>query len=105
MSNHRIITPALIIFTLTSAGSVAYGMDWEVLPGLAMDIGVGANGAAWAIGSPQEASEFGYPILRWNGIDNWDRVKGAAVRIAVSPEGTPWVVNSKNTIFRWKNGD
>lgn len=70
---------------------------WEVLPGLARDIGIGANGSVWAIGVTPVAG--GYTIHRWNG-SNWDLVPGGAVRIDVDPRGNPWVVNDRGEIFR-----
>jgi peptidoglycan hydrolase-like protein with peptidoglycan-binding domain len=71
---------------------------WETLPGLARDIGVGANGAAWIIGS--NPSGAGFSIHRFNG-SGWTLVPGGAVRVAVEPSGNAWVVDSNFTIFRF----
>lgn len=74
---------------------------WRQTDGLARDIGVGANGAVWVIGTNPVPGGFG--IYRWNG-QNWDSVPGGAVRIAVDRQGAPWVVNSSNVIYRWAGG-
>ncbi|MBC8118988.1 MAG: hypothetical protein H7X75_05360, partial [Burkholderiaceae bacterium] len=71
--------------------------QWQLLPGLATDIGVGARGDAWVVGIDQV--EGGHSIYRWGGND-WQIVAGGAVRIDVDPQGIPWVVNSSNQIFR-----
>jgi hypothetical protein len=71
---------------------------WNQLPGLARDIGVGANGAVWVIGT--NAVSGGYGIYRWTG-SNWQNVPGGAVRIDVAPNGTPWVVNNAGNIYQW----
>lgn len=68
------------------------GRNWEGLPGAAFDIGVGANGAVWTIGTDNS-------IFRWTGT-SWQGVDGSAFRIAVDPSGNPWVVNSRAEIFR-----
>jgi hypothetical protein len=41
---------------------------------------------------------------KWNG-SNWTVFPGLAVRIAVGPDGNPWVTNSGNNIFRFVNGN
>ncbi|WP_027268893.1 tectonin domain-containing protein [Leptolyngbya sp. PCC 6406] len=73
---------------------------WRQMPGQAKDIGIGADGSVWVIGTGSESG--GYGIYSWNGI-NWDKVGGSAVRVAVAPDGTPWVVNSKGTIYKREN--
>ncbi|MCQ4575481.1 MAG: von Willebrand factor type A domain-containing protein [Candidatus Brocadiales bacterium] len=72
------------------------GGSWRKLPGSAHDIGVGANGAVWIIGTDE--TDGGYGIYRWNG-SGWDGVDGGGVRIAVGPAGEPWIVNSRQEIF------
>ncbi len=71
---------------------------WNTLPGNVTDVGVGANGALWAIGS--QAAPGGFTIHRWNGAA-WETIPGGAVRIAVDPKGAAWVVNSAGRIIRW----
>ena len=81
----------------TSLQTVYGGNYWESLPGLANDIGVGADGTVYIIGT--DALPGGYGIHRWNG-SNWDKIDGGGVHISVSPQGLPWMVNNANTIFR-----
>lgn len=75
--------------------------SWQRLPGLLSDIGIGANGAVWAVGV--ERVEGGHPIYRWNGRD-WDLVPGGAVRIDVDPRGNPWIVNDRGDVLRRVGG-
>jgi hypothetical protein len=74
---------------------------WERLPGLARDIGIGADGSVWVVGITQTAG--GFTLHRWNGRD-WDLMPGGAVRIDVDRHGNPWVVNDRGEIFRWTSG-
>ncbi|HLH95091.1 MAG TPA: N,N-dimethylformamidase beta subunit family domain-containing protein [Xanthobacteraceae bacterium] len=77
------------------------GPGFRLVLGFAHDIGAGADGSVWTIGS--DAQPTGYGIYHWNGA-GWDQVAGAGVRIAVDPNGNPWVVNGVNQIFRFVNG-
>jgi hypothetical protein len=68
------------------------------LPGLGKDIGVGADGSVWMIGTNPVGAASDFGVYKWNGT-NWDGVDGGGVRIAVGPDGTPWMVNSAGQIF------
>lgn len=70
---------------------------WRRMPGYAKDIGIGADGSVWVIGSNDRAG--GYGIYRFNGA-SWDRIAGSASQISVAPDGTPWVVNNDGEIYR-----
>ena len=72
------------------------GNRWRKMPGRVMDIGVGANGKVWVIGTNKESG--GYGIYRWSGR-KWVTVKGSAVRIDVDPKG-PFGTNNGNNIYR-----
>jgi hypothetical protein len=74
---------------------------WTRLPGNpARDVGIGANGTAWYIGSNKVPGGFG--IYRWNDKSKgWDDMKGGAVRIDVDPSGNAWVVNDAGAVFRY----
>lgn len=74
---------------------------WNKLPGLAKDVGVGANGTAWCIGA--NAVPGGFGIYRWQGND-WTSVSGGALRIDVDPQGNAWVVNDAGDVFRFDGG-
>src|SRR5262249_50746561 len=76
------------------------GSGWGAVPGLATDVAVstGVLPTAWAIGAKKASTEGGNEILAWNG-QQWDPIPGAATRVAVGPDGTPWVVNAKNAIY------
>jgi len=73
------------------------GKKWHQTPGGAKDIGVGANGKVWVIGTNKEGG--GYGIYRWD--NKWTKIGGSAVRIDVDPEGNAWVVNNKGNIYRY----
>jgi hypothetical protein len=68
-----------------------------MLPGAASDVGAGADGSLWVIGTTPVPGG-GFTIHKWNGT-TWDQSNGGAVRIAVSPAGIPWVINSSGNIY------
>jgi hypothetical protein len=82
---------------LLSLFSTVVFAQWELLRGLATDIGVGARGDAMAVGI--DRVEGGHSLYRWIGSD-WQIVPGGAVRIDLDPQGNPWVVNSAGQILR-----
>jgi hypothetical protein len=74
----------------------AQSVDWQQVPGAALDIGAGSDGSAWVIGSDNG-------IYHFNG-SSWDKVPGSAVKIATAPDGTAWVINSVSSIYHLVNG-
>lgn len=75
---------------------------WQRLNGSAYDIGVGANGDVWVIGTDFEPGGFG--IYNIGGTSGFS-VNGGAIRIDVDPDGNPWIINDEDNIYRWINGD
>jgi hypothetical protein len=67
-------------------------------PGSANEVGAGASGSVWIVGTNPVAGGFG--IWHWTGT-TWAAVPGGAVRIAVDPSGRPWVVTSLHQIYHW----
>ena len=89
----------LVLMLLILFPGHAFGNSWEreQLLGTAKDIGIGANGSAWIIGTNPVSG--GYGIYRWDG-KNWEGVDGGAVRIDVDPQGNPWIVKANGNISR-----
>ena len=65
--------------------------------GCARDIAIGGTGAVLAVGCDGDAN--GHFIYRKEQF-NWQRLNGNGERIAVNPDGTPWVVNQNNQLLR-----
>jgi hypothetical protein len=87
--------------TLDTDDDVGISTLWDTyrqLPGGATDIGAGADGSVWIIGT--SATSGGFNIFKFNG-NGWDMdyLDGGAVRIAVGPTGVPFIINSSNQIF------
>jgi hypothetical protein len=73
-------------------------VTWARTDGAARDVGIGADGSVWVIGTNPVPG--GYAI--WRRVNNaWVNVPGGAERIAVDPQGNAWVVNNSQTIFRF----
>jgi Tectonin domain len=68
------------------------------LPGLGTDISVGADGSVWLLGTNHVGGAGDFGVFKWNGT-NWDGIGGGGVRIAVGPDGQPWLVNAAGQIF------
>ena len=75
--------------------------DWGQLHGYAYDIGVGANGSVWVIGTDPQPG--GYGIYNIDGYGGF-ALHGGALRIDVDPFGRPWVVNFDHEIYRLVDG-
>ena len=91
----------LLRSTNTAGGKIFQHVNdgWLLRPGLGNDL-ASSNGHHWLIGA--NAVHGGYGIYQWNGND-WDAIDGGAVGIAVSPSGTPWVINNEDYIYRREN--
>ena len=55
-----------------------------------------------SIAAPQGSQADG-TLYRWTG-GQWVQEDGFGTRLAVAPDGTPWVVNGRNEIYRRVNG-
>ena len=88
----------LVLMLLILLPGHVFGSSWEQLPGTAKDIGIGANGSVWIVGTNPVIG--GYGIYRWDG-ENWGGFSDdGAVRIDVDPQGNPWIVNDNGKIYR-----
>ncbi|WP_157619790.1 tectonin domain-containing protein [Skermanella stibiiresistens] len=80
------------------------GSAFQQIPGAAKDIGAGSQHDVWVIGV-QPIPPYGDAVFRWTGATTgnpWQQIPGAAgTRIAVDDQGTAWLVNAQNNIFRW----
>jgi len=68
------------------------------LKGPASDVGAGGT-AIWKLDT--QKTNGGFAIHRLNAQNGWDKMPGAAVRLAVDPMGAAWVINSKNILYHW----
>jgi hypothetical protein len=94
-----LIVLGLAVCAEASAQTTSQQPTWTPLSAKGTDVGVGANGVLWVIGA-DPAGAADKSIYEWDGT-TLQQKPGAAVRIAVDPNGRAWVVNSTHTIFRW----
>jgi len=74
---------------------------WEQLPGTATDIGIGADGSTFIVGTDNVSPSGGKSISKWNG-SNWDTMpECAGIHIAVDPAGIPYVTNLSNIVYKY----
>ena len=72
--------------------SLLKGHKWKQTPGRALDIGAGANGSVWVIGTDKR-------LYSWTG-NNWRQMPGTGLRIDMDPQGRAWYVGTDNSIYR-----
>jgi hypothetical protein len=97
---------ALAIATTTLIASVsapAFAVVLYTTPGDMRDLDVGADGDVFAIGRPNIAGSTNGQIYTWI-RGSWHAVGGAGRRIAVDPQGIPWIVNSNYQVWRYRSG-
>jgi hypothetical protein len=90
---------ATMLFLLPISIYADLGETWIQLPGLAKDIGVGADGSVWVIGTNPVGTAQDFGIHTWTG-STWQAIDGCGVQISVDDQGLPWVVNSMGQSFR-----
>lgn len=74
--------------------------SWSLLPGTATDIGIGARGGAWVLGTNLKAD--GYGLWQWNGttwVEDSVSATSAGMQIAVGSAGAVWVVHRFGEIW------
>jgi hypothetical protein len=79
--------------------SLYWGGAWVARQAAARDVGVGADGSAWIVGSTQ-TSRRGFDLSRWDG-STWHPLPGAAVRISAASEVAAWCVDGAGAIYQW----
>jgi len=60
-------------------------------------------GEGWVLGSVANSSGD-YPVFQWEN-SSWVQRNGAGTKLAVSPEGDPWVVNHTGSIWYWNGSE
>lgn len=89
----KAILPAVImVAAFATQGAFA---QWENLPGKAVDIAAAGDSifSVWTIGESRA-------VFKWDEQSfSWESYGGKAQRIAVTSDGTPWVVNDQS-IYR-----
>jgi len=70
---------------------------WRRMPGKALNMGIGADGSVWHVGTALTGNGLG--IYRWKGGE-WEQVEGAGVGIAIGPTGEPWIWNLFGEMYR-----
>ncbi|RYU85879.1 hypothetical protein EWM62_18760 [Mucilaginibacter terrigena] len=95
------VSPAGVPWVVTKAHKILKynGTGWDEMPGSGSDIAIGANGAVFAIGTIETSPTGGNNIMKWTGTAWEDMLDCAAIRIAVTPAGIPWVVNKSGLVY------
>lgn len=75
---------------------------WESIVGTATDIGIGAYGHIWKIGTDPKGN-YGFGVHKWTG-SGWQQISGGGKRIDVDNGGNPWVVNNQGSIYKYLTG-
>ena len=99
------LKPGTAIITVkTKTYSVSETLSLTVTDAKLTDVGVGADGSVFVVGSDTATTTGGHSIFKYYNGQFHKIPNGAGVRIAVSPQGVPWVVNKSNLIFKYSGG-
>jgi tectonin-like protein/thiol-activated cytolysin len=88
----------LVLLAAALGTRTAQAQEWQLMDGKARDVGVGADGSVWIIGT--NAVGGSHDIWRRNGT-GWTNIPGGAERIAVDPTGNAWVINNTHDIYHF----
>jgi hypothetical protein len=78
--------------------------NWKYYPTQATDIAASSGKTQWLWTISKTPASGGYAINRYNYVTHqFLPVQGGALRIAVGPDGLPWVVNNKGEIYKMGN--
>jgi hypothetical protein len=92
------------LLVLQSPSTVKAGTWWENdMGGCGEDIAAASSTSAWVLGC-SDYINGGFEVWRWSGTQ-WISTGGRGKRIAVSPEGIPWVVAKDGTIWWYRKSD
>lgn len=86
--NAIVVNKAKEVFVWMSAGLFGQFMR---LPGTALDVGTGADGSVFIVGT-----DHGLYQLAGG---NWQKREGTFDTVAVDPRGSPWAINARKEIF------
>ncbi|MCF0075589.1 M57 family metalloprotease [Dyadobacter sp. CY261] len=74
---------------------------WKYYPTQATDIAASSGKTQWLWTISKTPASGGYAINRYNYVTHqFLPVPGGALRIAVGPDGLPWIVNNKGEIYK-----
>jgi hypothetical protein len=88
----------LVLSAAILSTQTANAQNWQLLDGRASDVGVGADGSVWIVGT--NVVPGGFDIWKRNAT-GWTNIPGGAQRIAVDPSGNAWIVNNSQNIFHY----
>ncbi|MBS1532635.1 MAG: Ig-like domain-containing protein [Bacteroidetes bacterium] len=84
--------------------NVSTTFSLKVTNGKFTDVGIGADGSMYLVGADQLAGTTGYRVYKYVNGEVHKLPDCGAVKIAVSPEGVPWVVNYQNQVLTYAAG-
>jgi hypothetical protein len=91
-------TCLVIVLSSTNTGSI------KQITGTGTDIGIGADSSVFVVGTDDVSGTGGFSISKLVGNTLVKLPECAAIRVAVSPAGVPWVVNKSHLFYRY-NGN
>lgn len=103
------------LVTTLKAGQITIGIkntehntsatfNLTVTPGNFTDVGVGADGSVFLVGSNEIPGTLGYRVYKYVNNELHKLPDCGAIRVAVSPQGVPWVVNYQNQVLMYNAG-
>jgi hypothetical protein len=92
------------IIIKTKTYSVSETLNLTVTDAKLTDVSVGADGSVFVVGSDTVNTAGDHSIFKFYNSQFHKVANGSGVRIAVSPQGAPWIVDNSNQIFKYSGG-
>lgn len=88
-----------------AANGVLINQSPVQVAGAVREIAAGGDGSVWALSTTSTSTApsgvKNYSIHKWNeSRRDWDNIAGEAYKIAVGPDGTPWIITAQGGIWR-----
>jgi kumamolisin len=93
--------------TIATAQMLLYESgSWQATNLFAHDLAAGPDGSVWCVGTTP--IQGGFPIYRWSPYGCVEIPSSGAIRIAIGPDGLPWVITwqmqiLRSTAFGWQS--
>lgn len=91
-----VVNKSNLIYRFTDSTSA-----WHQVPGTATDIGIGADGSTFIIGTDDVSPSGGKSILKFNGTDWSVMPECSGIHISVDQHGIPYVANLSNIVYKY----
>lgn len=100
--NHNALITLAMLVGYAAFADAGRAVPLYSTPGSMQDLDIGADGDVFAIGTEGVSGSNGW-VYQWI-HGRWELFGGYGTRVAVDPDGNPWIINALNEIWRYSGG-